>query len=535
MDFYYENAGINTYLVYRVKSEDVIDTMSLGMLTNNKINGLATTVFTQMDEDKFIKYNVSAKVSVKQFFTGPVNKARLLGVFNGIVNAMLAAEDYMIAPESIILNTEYIFSDVSTCDTILICLPLQTANQMQDLGVFFKNIMFNTQFDQTENCDYVARIINHLNSVPSFSLAEFKTVLDSLTQLNTVTSMPQKSSAVEKTQTAATSTAKPQLKVQEPLPSQQQRQAVLSVTPVPSQLPNIAPNASNNKQTSGQMPVGNQFAVPSSAQKAPATASQQPPEKKISMFDLLMHYNSENAAAYKAQKAAKKQNGKVGDDPQAATQKMHKSGKAAPTSGVGFAIPGQAPAVQPITPSQSPAASQTATPVTPVAPVKPAPITTQTTQKPVTPIPVAPQNDTPSSSGQQQIPSSSGLNFGETTVLGGGGTGETTVLRTGAAQAKQISPRLIREKNNEIILINKPVFRIGKEKSYVDYFISDNTAISRSHANIIIRDDKCYIVDTNSTNHTFVNGQMIPSSTEIEITHGMKLRFANENFEFQMF
>ena len=94
-------------------------------------------------------------------------------------------------------------------------------------------------------------------------------------------------------------------------------------------------------------------------------------------------------------------------------------------------------------------------------------------------------------------------NFGETTVLNKGNIGETTVLNAAAQQQqKQIAPHLIRAKNNEKISVNKPVFRIGKERSYVDYFIGDNTAISRSHANIVTRDGAYYLVDTNSTNHS---------------------------------
>ena len=91
VEFTFENQGTNTYLVYAVSTTDVVDSMSLGMLTNNKILGLAATQFTQIDDRKYIKYNVSAKVSAKQFFTGAVNKKRLLGVFKGIVNALLAA------------------------------------------------------------------------------------------------------------------------------------------------------------------------------------------------------------------------------------------------------------------------------------------------------------------------------------------------------------------------------------------------------------------------------------------------------------
>jgi hypothetical protein len=125
-------------------------------------------------------------------------------------------------------------------------------------------------------------------------------------------------------------------------------------------------------------------------------------------------------------------------------------------------------------------------------------------------------------------------NFGETTVLGvGSEAGETTVL--GASQAQIIKPYLLRIKNNERIELNKPVFRIGKERSYVDYFVSDNTAVSRSHANIINKDNEFYIVDTNSTNHTYVNGSMIQSNVETKIEHGTKIRLANEDFEFFMY
>lgn len=65
MEFFYENQGVNTYLVYKIKEGDSIDTLSLGMITNNNIPGLIKTIFTQMDEVRFIKYNVSAKISMK--------------------------------------------------------------------------------------------------------------------------------------------------------------------------------------------------------------------------------------------------------------------------------------------------------------------------------------------------------------------------------------------------------------------------------------------------------------------------------------
>jgi pSer/pThr/pTyr-binding forkhead associated (FHA) protein len=132
-----------------------------------------------------------------------------------------------------------------------------------------------------------------------------------------------------------------------------------------------------------------------------------------------------------------------------------------------------------------------------------------------------------------QSPSNNQLNFGETTVLNSAPIGETTVLGVGIEQKS--NPFLIRKKNNEKIYLNKPVFRLGKEKGYVDYFIGDNSAISRSHANIVLKEGKCFLIDTNSTNHTFLNGQIINSNVEAELNHGMRIRLANEEFEFNLY
>jgi len=189
MNFTYENQGSNTFMVYEVGAEEVIDSMSLGMITNNKILGLAPTIFFQQDTTKYFKYNISAKVSADQFLMGVVNKKRLIGVFQGIVNAMLSAEEYMIDVNSICLDLQYIFTDVSTCETVLVCLPIVDLEKPPvDLKAFFKNIVFGTQFAQTENCDYVAKLFNHLNSASVFSLTEFKDLLDEIER--GVTSQP---------------------------------------------------------------------------------------------------------------------------------------------------------------------------------------------------------------------------------------------------------------------------------------------------------------------------------------------------------
>lgn len=119
-----------------------------------------------------------------------------------------------------------------------------------------------------------------------------------------------------------------------------------------------------------------------------------------------------------------------------------------------------------------------------------------------------------------------------TTVLGDE-TGGTTVLGFDEPELSSY-PYLIRERTGDKILIDKPVFRIGKEKKYCDYFVLDNNAVSRSHADIITRDKRYYIIDLHSTNRTYVDDRVVPIEVEVEIFSGTRVKLANENFTFHI-
>ena len=562
MSFTYENQGNNTYLVYKIGASDNVDTMSLGMITNNKIDGIVPTLFTQSDTDRFIKYNISAKVSAKEFLSGVVNKKRLLGVFISVLKAIKSTEEYMIDARSLLIDLEHIYVDVSKCDAMLVCLPLVRQNESVNIPMFFKQIMFSTQFDQNENCDYVAQIINYLNSTPVFSVDAFEKLLMDIDadNLNIVASKAvvgqqkpvQPQSQSQSQQPKPMQPAMNQLKntqVQTNMPSQGKMQSqretqsannVVQPNQVNFAVPNMNPQNQNRINNNVQMGTN-----------ISGTYVETTSEKQMSMFGLLTHYSKENKQIYERQKAQRK-----------AQKEAEKNGAAMPgqnvkASNASFAIPGQPPQQRPqpaqaqpqnVMPQQPQQQfvqpqrqfTQSNQPQRQFAQPQPMPQAQQKPAQQVQPQPVQNQNTNTGMTGNPSVPPQILENmtkagkFGETTVLGvGSEAGETTVL--GASQAQIIKPYLLRIKNNERIELNKPVFRIGKERSYVDYFVSDNTAVSRSHANIINKDNEFYIVDTNSTNHTYVNGSMIQSNVETKIEHGTKIRLANEDFEFFMY
>lgn len=91
---------------------------------------------------------------------------------------------------------------------------------------------------------------------------------------------------------------------------------------------------------------------------------------------------------------------------------------------------------------------------------------------------------------------------------------------------------LLRISTDEKIRVSKAIFRIGKNKRYVDYAIEDNPAISSIHADIVLREGHCYFYDNHSTNKSYVEDKRVLPDKEMEIYVGSRVRLANEEFMF---
>lgn len=500
--FSVENQGAYSFLVYELDSDDVIDNLSLGMITYNKIPGISQAVFTQMDDKKFIKYNISGKVSVDQFLLGTVNRRRLLGVFAGLASAFLSADDYMIDTSTLLMDVKYMYADVRANTSVLICLPIiQTEKQPLDLHKFFKSIMFSTQFDQSENCDHIGQILNYLNGSAQFSIIEFKQIIDRLSASNAapvpVQPMYQQSSQHPAQPTAApvnAATASAPVNVAPaPVASRQNNTVPQSVQATPSKPAVNTP--ARPQMTTPQAPVR--------ASSVPAN----PQEKEISLFYLLQHYNKENSELYKLQQDRKKAQKATGKPVTATVSKQ--SVQQPPQAS--YAVPGMS---NPVSAGSNTSAAK--------------PVTIPSSNGA---IPVAATSVQPIIIPRQEI-TQQPASFGETTVLNSGSNaGETTLLSESAPVPSRAI--LIRLKTNERIPITKDVFRIGKEKGIVDYFVSDNAAVSRSHADIIFQDGKYFVRDNNSTNQSFVNSKLIPGNTLVLLEDGFTVTLANDQFRFE--
>ena len=594
--FTYENQGQNTYLVYQFDDRP-IDTMALGMLTNNKIKGFAPAIYTEIDNQKFIKYNVSSHVTLSKLFMGDVRKMRLLKTFVNIVDAMQMLDAYMLDRRTIMLDRDYIYVDASTSDVSMICVPVVDEFAPIDEREFFKNIIFSVSFAANENGDYVARILAYLNSVELFQLQDFKKMLEGLMSEQPAAGMQNVQPAMGAPymqnnpyqQTPAGAPAQPQMNMkpavmQQPVPPVQPQNRPTDIGQEPAiQNVYVSSGASakdiklakreemlkqQEEERAREMarnPIAPEnvdmgFAVPgmSTNQYAsnPKAVSAAPAQKAskgkknsgsseddISLFYLMQHYSKENKEKYKAAKERKKSGNTATEAPIAKKQaSVIKPVAASAVQQPPVGNPYQAAPVQPQTPAMA-NPYQTA-PAQPQAPAMSNPYQTAPAQpqapamsNPYQTAPAQPQASVMNNPyPAPQMPAMGGMqdDYDQTTLIKNtGNTDDAGTTVLNAATKVERHPYLYQVKNGRKIYLDKKTNRIGKNREVVDICIDGNPAISRCHAIFYRVDDACYIEDLNSTNGTFVDDQQITSNCKTMVRVGSRVKLGDEEFELR--
>ena len=562
MNITYDTQGSATFMVYSMDPQEQIDNIGLGMITNNKMKGVIPIAFTQFDDVRQLRFNVSSMISLKSFLDVRVTRTRVLNVFSSICDAFIAADDFLLDRDMFMMDPNYIFTYVSSGESKLVYLPIVRETSPIDLCRFFKEMMFTMQTDPGENTEYVAKIINFLNKPEDFNLESFRTLINGLKQEGALPSAPEPSPQMQKP--AGNSYSYGEQPVSKPaapsFPSGMQGGS-MSYVPGNSGMQGGSPynqplnnpygqaggqasapttymNDGNSTYPGSQMQSSQAYEVPSQ-NSAPVRSSDfeipgggtmrqpaSPAKEKKVLFTFmgkpigggLTKEEKEQWIEEEKRKKEEKKNRKgLFGKKETKSQEM----KSRPD----FEIPGSGSDSYSAQPQyRQPQYSQ--------------------------PQYGQPQYGQPQY-GQPQYsqPQSSQPQYSQPQAPAGGMGGGTVVLNNFAQSqgttilnpsmntmggAPILSPYLIRVRTNEEIRITKDTFRIGKERSYVDYFILDNPTVSRSHADIVKRGSEYFIKDNNSMNHTFMEGQQLEPNREYPLKSGTHFILSNEEFEFKL-
>lgn len=549
MKFTYENTGSCTYLVYELAPEDVIDEVSLGMMRNNEIEGLAPALFTQRDERRFLKYRVSSMMTPEQLFSGAASRKQVIGALKGAARAFLSAEEYMIDASGLVLDPRYLFADARVEKTAMICLPLKglppvTSREM--IG-FFREIVFSPRYDRGEDTSYVTELMNMLNARERFSPEGFYELLRRLErETRSRAASPVKSerdpevwrdaakpgsrqaqgeSQAESSERlmergarefGAPGIAVPALGIAAP-PLAQAAPSPTQVPPSPTQAP--PPPAKTASPTAKPAAKPPKTPARGTAKPKGASASREKPEE-ITLFWLLSHYSKENLEKYKAHRSSaesgtgekrpkKARAEKSGSSKEKKPKRKYSRGtRASVTDAMGAAETPES-AREPAPGREAYSAASPSSAFDGLA---------------------FPEESVRAESIEEGSVVISAGRGGLRHDAGGAVFAGTVLLAEKPAIG---NAELFRRRTGETVGVTGPVFRIGTDPGSAEYCVAENAAISRSHAAILERDGEFYLSDLRSTNGSYANGRRLEAGEEAYLGEYSEIRLADEAFTFR--
>lgn len=561
VNFKVRNIGSEKYLSYVLDDDCDFDEELLDYLEDNKIGELIDIIYEEDDENDYFTYNITDRVTVDTLFKDKVNAEKLLGVIRGIATSIVNLRDLGIPISYIILHRGFTYVNPVTYDVKLICLPVESGASMNaEFRHFAKNLIVNAQYDTTEDCNYIAKVLNLLN-VEKFTIRAFA---GELTELMESAGMDVEEAYVD---------------LDGGIEVSQSANAVADEGNGIDDLPEFEDVAFDEEDDDDGLDM----------------YEEEPTEANTIFKDLDLDaeepYDGETETLTSGESVAAgvgSVNMDAFDDSALEELKIDDTLEEYPDDEVASE---EEVAAEPeldledIIPEIKPVKIQpkveeiahTAEGVTEVAPVaetedKPVLIDTTEIDALIDHPPVMKsikinrakiiqravnelEDDKIENPTENII--ASGLdadaepetNMDPATIPEAGNddeTGSTVELTAGmnvvpdteednkASNAPKAMPYIVRVNTGERVMINKAVFKIGKANRGVDFTISGNGAVSRVHAIIYQREDGCYLKDNKTTNATYVNGQKLAENQEVLLKNDSEIVLGDEDFIFKL-
>lgn len=465
--FTYEEQGEKRYLVYEKKTEDHMDTLTLEMMSNNKIDGVSSGNHIQIDDKFYMKYDISGLMNLREYLQGVVSRQKILSILESIADAAIASEDYMLSISSYVMDMEYVYIDPDTLKVSMVVLPV--VREGRKIDVFLKEMFMGIRYDQTEDCSYVASLLNLLSGAGTFSIHTFKEEINRLKKENN--SKPQPQGQILDSQLCMQAFEKPPQPYRHIPQSYQQ---------------NVQQNTPAGRNGGGLSEEDRKLIVRDL--------------KREKNLDILF---SEEEEVKKEKKGFFFMKDK--SEKEKKPEKEKKENKKKEKKSLWGKLTGKKRSSEEDSPTESPLGRIDIPGMEAAIPFQNVEINKRRVDM---------------------------QDFGETVFLDGDDDEETYIIgaKQNTVQPEFI---LYRHGTGESYRISEEVTRIGRSTSIAEICITGNRGIGRVHALLYLRNGEVFIEDNNSKNHTYVDGvKLEPGQSPVKLVHGSKIRLGDEELEF---
>jgi len=459
-----------TYLIYRVKPGEIVDRYALNTISNNTISGVLKMNRENDNGVACFYINISAKYPLTMLLEKPVRREFLLSIFESIAKTTNEADEYLLNPKYFLFDFENIYYDFSEKRVCLIYLPVERDEEELEVRSFLRKMLYGVTYDLRENCNYVAQLLNLMNSKEIVTMNKLLDVIADIRKRIVKATQPQVKPVSDQSPMAVSP------KKVEPLLVNGEN-VKYGVSGLNADIPPMQPPI--NEQTANKKKglLGSLFGGKDSDE---SRTGKEKNEQKKGLFSL------KNKDANKPQ------------IPMSGRQDM--------------AIPGMnIPEADPVDKKQ---VKQVLTDGKQLNSFE------------------HPQIKNTAGGDSIEKPNNS---VGRTVIIGGSANEGKTVFKKDLQKSACVA-QLTRTGTNETATIKSNPFKIGKEKNYVDFFVSGNQTVSRIHAQIHNIDGNYFLEDINSTNHSFIGNDTTPiqSGQMYPLQSGMRFRLSDEEFVFKI-
>ncbi len=477
-----ESQSSSRFFCYQMSSQEQLDSVVKGMLDYNRIPGILQPIFSQMDDDVFFRYDITPYISFRDLLHGGIRLRTMIKIMLGIASALDQSQEYLIPGNAFLMETDCIFVNGKTYDVGLICLPVLRSESGFSSNEFFLDLLTRNRVNTEQHAEYYPEIINYLNDHRNhLVLRDFCDLLQKY--WDEILVMEGKGSPQTRNAGSKPVDAVPQFAPVVPN---------TPTTPPDETMSKSKPNSmyadviqAEEGVLAGKEPKKKFGFGAKTKEPKPGKPVKEPKAPKPGKPALPIQTKPKSEKLSFLEKKEKKEE-----------KKSKKENKPAPVGGL---IPGKENVARTAEPQPRQAEYQPPEPIAAAV--------------------------TGGSNRQQQ-----GVSFGETVFLSGQNEG-TQMLDSVRRNPEAPVFRLIRSANGEIVNIDQTVLRIGRDRDYADYCIR-NEFVSSQHARLELRNNECLLIDTNSSNGTFINGQqLVPYETRV-LNDGDTVVFGDEEFVF---
>lgn len=161
------------YVFIKLSPTEVLNTREVELLGKRQVRYLISPEIKIKKKSELI-YRVTNLVSLKEYLHAVTSKAIFLNCIISIIDMMKDAQQMMLYGKNFILNSDYIFVEPTTKALMYVYLPIVNYDAEYYIKNLFQSLVYDTVFNQLENCDYVRQYITYFQMHPNFSVFDFE-------------------------------------------------------------------------------------------------------------------------------------------------------------------------------------------------------------------------------------------------------------------------------------------------------------------------------------------------------------------------